>query len=744
MQPTDTTLTTPGQPLEREPRASARQRPDRRLLAGLRERVSAWHVALAGVLALAAVLNFRRLSQNGYANFFYSAGVKSELLSLHNFLFVSSDPGGLITIDKPPLGMWLQVVSAKIFGFSPMSLLAPEAVLGVLSVGLLYLVVARYFGRGAGVASALALAVYPSFVAISRDNGPDPLLLALMLLSCAAALRAIETASWRWLLSCAVLVGLAFNTKTLAALLVVPAIALAYLVCGGGRTSRRLIQLTVAGVVLVVISGAWISFVDLTPASRRPFVGSSTDNSEFNLTFAYNGFGRVGGQTGGPGQIPVIPVPSFNPVTHHSSHRSPSIRHRTRATGSAAATRRSTARARRPSSASSHAALRAAQSRALAAASPKSHQSFATSGVQPIPVSGHAVSPSSFGGAIGLRRLFSLSLGGQDGWVLPFAAFGMLAIALSVRRRRDLRLAALLVLGGWFFTEAVLLSFSKGIVHPYYVSAIGPGMAAMVGAGAWAMSDLARRLRPRRAVLAVLARLALPALAAVTTVIVQHVLLRREHYLHAYLPFMYAAVIVGLLAIVAVRRLAAPAIALVLAALLVAPTAYASTVWDGPVTGTFPAAGPHAAEGVGGLGLSSHDQTANTRLIAWVSKHHPGTRWSVLTVASDTAAPIFLMGTTAGSLGGYSGNDPAISPGGLARLVRLGEARYVLLGGAYSDRGGNAAITAVRQDCLFVPSEVWRHTKGGGVNGFTLFDCRHGTAKLAAAPNTPPLARSNG
>ena len=205
-----------------------------------RARLAPAHVALAGVLALSAVLNVNKLSQNGYANIFYSAGVKSMLRSWHNFLFVSFDPGGLVTVDKPPLALWVQALSAKIFGFSPLSLLLGEAIIGVLAVAALYWVMAPRFGAWAAVAGALTLAVFPSFVAVSRENGVDPLLILLLILACGAGLRACETGRWRTLVWCGVLIGLAFNTKTLAAYLVVPPIALAYLVCAPGRVPRRI------------------------------------------------------------------------------------------------------------------------------------------------------------------------------------------------------------------------------------------------------------------------------------------------------------------------------------------------------------------------------------------------------------------------------------------------------------------------------------------------------------------------
>ena len=161
------------------------------------------------------------------------------LRSWHNFLFVSFDPGGLVTVDKPPLALWVQAASAKLFGFSPLSLLLPEAIIGVLAVAALYWVIAPRFGAWRGGRGRTDAGGVPSFVAVSRENGVDPVLILLLILACGAGLRACETGRWRTLVGCGVLIGLAFNTKTLAAYLVVPPIALAYLVCAPGSIPRR-------------------------------------------------------------------------------------------------------------------------------------------------------------------------------------------------------------------------------------------------------------------------------------------------------------------------------------------------------------------------------------------------------------------------------------------------------------------------------------------------------------------------
>ncbi|TMK62855.1 MAG: glycosyltransferase family 39 protein, partial [Actinobacteria bacterium] len=259
--------------------AAALARPQRAVLG----RIAPRHLALGAILAGSAVLNVNRLAQNGYANTYYSAAVKSMLGSLHNFFFVAYDPGGLVSVDKPPLALWAQAISAKVFGFGPMSLLLPSAIAGVLAVAALYRIVAPRFGTVAGLLSAAALAGFPSLVAVARDNNPDAILVLLMVLACGAALRAVETGRLRSLVWCAVLVGLAFNTKMLAAYLVVPGIAVAYVVCAPGSVRRRLVHLTAAGLVMVVVSGVWITAVDLTPASARPWVGSTRDNSELGL-----------------------------------------------------------------------------------------------------------------------------------------------------------------------------------------------------------------------------------------------------------------------------------------------------------------------------------------------------------------------------------------------------------------------------------------------------------------------------
>jgi 4-amino-4-deoxy-L-arabinose transferase-like glycosyltransferase len=627
------------------------------------------------------MLNTHRLAQNGYANTFYSAAVKSMLKSWHNFVFVSFDPAGLVTIDKPPLGVWVQAASAKLFGFSPLSLLLPEAIMSMIAVAALYRLLARRLGTGAALTGALALTLFPAFVAVSRDNGVDPLLILLMVLACATALNAIQDGRWRWLLGSAVLVGLAFNTKTLAAYLIVPGIALAYLLCAPGSPLRRAGMLLAAGLVVGIASFSWIAVVEATPASQRPFVGSSTNNTELGLTFDYNGLGRVEGEAGGPGKVPIGEGARLPALRHSPTH-----------------------------SASNKSARRTSVKKVLPAVLPN----------------GRLRNPISFGGATGPLRLFQSRLADQGAWMLPFALVGLLAFGLLIlmgeRTRRDPRLATLIVLGGWLLAQVAVLSFSKGIVHPYYISALGPGVAAMVGAGALAMTRFAQARNWRVVLLAA---------AVLATVVVQREILDYQHYMRWFVPVLAGGALIALAAM-AVRRLVAPAMTLLMCLLLVAPGAYARTTWLAHVQGTFPAAGPHQASGSGEFGVNEKATKVDRNLIGYVMAHRPGTRWAVLTDAAPTAAPMILLGLSAGAMAGYSGTDPALDGPGLARFVARGWARYVVLGGAYASRGGNLATKAALKACREVPSAAWHGPKASPY-ALVLFDCA-GRERALAAP----------
>src|SRR5579863_8823597 len=266
-------------------------------------RFPSWHqLALGGIALISIFMNFYQLGANGFGTY-YPPAVRSMMDNWHNFFFASYDPGGFVTVDKPPVGFWFQVLSAKIFGFNAVSILLPQALAGVLSVLLLYYLVRRHFGVVAGLLAALALAITPISVVTNRDVTIDSTLALFLLTGAWAVIRAAETGKLRWLLLSAVLVGIGFNIKMLEAYLVVPAYGLLYLLAAPTSIRRRIGHLALAGLVLLVVSFSWIAAVDLTPASQRPYVDSTQDNSELSLALGYNGIERlIGGIFGGRGR----------------------------------------------------------------------------------------------------------------------------------------------------------------------------------------------------------------------------------------------------------------------------------------------------------------------------------------------------------------------------------------------------------------------------------------------------------
>src|SRR3954470_7792749 len=255
---------------------------------------------LPALLLLALLLNLWALDTNGWANDYYSAAVRSMASSWHNFLYGSFDASGVMTVDKPPLALWVQTLSVKAFGFNSLAILVPQALMGIGSVALLYDLTRRRFGRVAGGVAGLVLALTPMTVAISRHNNPDALLVLCSVAALWFLVRGLEDGRTKWLVWCGVMVGLAFETKMAVALMIVPGIAAAWLwVAPRGRV-KAVKQLLAGGAAMVAVGGAWPLLVALTPASDRPWISGTSDNSIWSLIFGYNGFNRIEGQAGGP------------------------------------------------------------------------------------------------------------------------------------------------------------------------------------------------------------------------------------------------------------------------------------------------------------------------------------------------------------------------------------------------------------------------------------------------------------
>ena len=258
--------------------------------------------ALLALLVGTGFLYLWGLGASGWGNSFYAAAVQAGTKSWKAFFFGSSDASNFITVDKPPASLWVMEVSARIFGVNSWSILVPQALEGVATVGLLFVTVRRWFTPGAALLAGAVVALTPVATLMFRFNNPDALLTLLLTGAAYATVRAIEDGRSRWMVLAGSLVGLGFITKMLQAIILIPVLALVYLVAGPPKLGRRTLQVVYAGVAMVVAGGWWVAAVQLTPATSRPYIGGSTDNNLLNLIFGYNGFGRLtGNETGSVG-----------------------------------------------------------------------------------------------------------------------------------------------------------------------------------------------------------------------------------------------------------------------------------------------------------------------------------------------------------------------------------------------------------------------------------------------------------
>ena len=254
--------------------------------------------ALAGVLLLAAVLYIWNLTVSGYANTYYSAAALAASQSWSAWFFGSFDANNFITVDKPPLGTMLMGLSVRLFGLSSWSVLLPEALAGVATVGVLWVAVKHSFGAAAATIAAVVMALTPAAVLIFRFNNPDALLTLLLVLSAWALLRSLENGSYRWMALAAACVGLGFLTKYLQAYLVLPGYALVFGFSANTTLRRRIVGLGIALAAVLVTSGWWVAIVEMLPVGSKPFIGGSTTGSPLDLIFGYDGLGRIFGASG--------------------------------------------------------------------------------------------------------------------------------------------------------------------------------------------------------------------------------------------------------------------------------------------------------------------------------------------------------------------------------------------------------------------------------------------------------------
>lgn len=264
--------------------------------------------AFLGMMLVITVAYLWNLSASGYANSFYSAAAQAGSQSWKAFFFGSLDSANAITVDKPPATLWPMALSVRVLGLSSWAILLPQVLMGVATAGVLYAAVRRRFSAAAGLITMAVFALTPVAALMFRFNNPDALLALLMTVTVYCVLRAMEDGRTKWLVWAGVAVGLAFLSKTLQAFLILPPLAVLYAVFAPVSVRKRFGQLGLSALATVVAGGWWVAIVELWPASSRPYIGGSQNNSFLELTFGYNGLGRINGEEtgsvgggGGPG-----------------------------------------------------------------------------------------------------------------------------------------------------------------------------------------------------------------------------------------------------------------------------------------------------------------------------------------------------------------------------------------------------------------------------------------------------------
>jgi 4-amino-4-deoxy-L-arabinose transferase-like glycosyltransferase len=596
-------------------------------------------LTLSAILLLAAGLRLWRLDQNGFGNDYYAAGVRSMSTGWHNFLYLAFDPAGFVSVDEPPLAMWIQVASVKLFGFHGLSLLVPQALEGVAAVALLFHLVRRGFGVAAALLAALFMALTPVTVAVDRSGNAESCLVLVLLLAAWAVTRAAEDGSRRWLVLAMALVGLAFNVKMLAAYVVLPTFALVYWLAGPTTRGRRLVDLTLACVVSLVVSLAWITFYDLTPTDRRPYAGATDGNVVAELLVGPYGIGQFVRQP----RLAAIPSLETDPEVG-SGNAEP---------GTDAPVSR-----------------RARQGEA--AGSGRAGRLFV-------------------GAPAGPLRLADGQLAGQVAWLLPLAFAGaVLGAAAPWRRPLAPTHLALVLWFGWAFTYAAVYSAAGGFFHFYYLATMAPPLAALAGIGAVALWRQA--VDPGwRGLLAPAALLAAAAWQLRVDTSALGDLPGGQRWLHVGL-FSGTLFAVGWLLVTwsrppwrpFARGLTSGALGLGLVVLLLMPVAWTLSVVLVPVNGLLPSADLGrllTAETATRTRFRGAAATNVAKLIDFLNANRTEERYLLAASTTMLAAPIIIQtGEPVMARGGFHGLDPILTPDKLATLVATRQVRFVMLG----------------------------------------------------------------
>ena len=599
--------------------------------------------AFGGLLLFTSIFYLWNLTINGMANSYYAAAAQAASTSWLAWLFGSLDAANFVSVDKPPISMMIMGLFGKLFGFSSWSMLLPHALAGIVTVVLVYLVVRRWYGARAGLIAGAVMALTPAAALMFRFNNPDSFLTLFLTASAYSFLRAFEgNKPVLWLSLAGLFTGITFNTKMLQGLLLLPIMTIIYISFARPKFTTIMWHLGVAGIATIVSTFWWSILVWLTPVASRPWVGSTSDNSIWSLIFSYNGFGRLLGNGGGPGGRPGGMM-------------------------------------QMGAQAASQTASPAAQ--AMTPPIGMMDGSFGTGG------RGGGPGGVGFGGETGVLRIFNESFGPNIAWLIPVALISAGLVIWLLRRapRHNKERIGVLLWLGWLLMHIVIFSMTSGTIHPYYVVAMAPAVAALVGIGApyiW-------QAHTRRTKVAWI----LPLSIALTTILSIIMLGYSNYWPWLMWLVMIAggvATILTLLPLSQTKRLKQIILGLAITAGMAAPIVFSVSTVATAHSGSIPTAGPGASAM---SNTNNESARAESTLVSFLLENRHGTTWLAAVNSANESAPIQLSsGQPVMAIGGFNGSDSTLTLSQFKQLVKQGKVRYYVVNSGQGKSGGPSGI----------------------------------------------------
>lgn len=663
-------------------------------------RVDIWLVA---ILLLSVFLNFYNIGNAG-SNVYYTAAAKSMTANWKAFFFASLDPEGFITVDKPPVALWFQALSVAILGVSDWSVLLPEAIAGVLSTWIIYFIVKPIFGRGAALWSSLIFACTPIFVAVTRTNNIDSILIFTLLAATWALMKSIHKQKISWLLVSFALVGVGFNMKMLQAYMVLPAFYFFYFLASKANWKKRIKHLSVATAILVAISVSYAAIADSIPKDKRPYIGSSQTNSVFELAFGYNGVGRLTGEAGPGGNHQFNRnVPNTNSQTNAQNEKQGNRPSGIPPQGVPNMNSSSTQGEKDSSDVSP---------RGMPNMNPEQMgKKFGPNGGQ---------DPGRMGGIggetgdPGLLRLFNKQMAGQISWLLPFVLFSMIGLIVSIRKQRAFTLPHQFTVFWLAWLIPMMFFFSiAGFFHRYYLSMMAPAIAVLVAIGSVILWEFYKEKKDWSQWL-------LPFAFLATFIFEAYVLFQHRSSVNIVWILCIALLGFAIFAfMVAFRHKEKASYYTKIAGMigfLIMPFYWSTTPVLYGGNSVIPYAGPDlkpsGQHGDRMMGRGMEGEAASS-LIEYLEKNYSGEKYLAATFRANTAAQIMLKTDKAVmAMGGFLGSDPVLTPEKLEQMVKKGEVKYFLISGfGGGGETNNELVQWIQQNCKEVPQEEWQNSQ---------------------------------